>query len=218
MGAKYCWEKYRDGAPEDLSFTVTWIGFWFNIPGVTLDPTEETNTFYDNGADVVISAIDTTEALTVASQRAAEGEAVFASAYDFRAGCDVAPEVCLGVPYYNWAPYYTRLLNSVKDGTYAQAWEWEEPDWADINNIDASSAGFLKGPALSEEAATDLDSFIAELAAFGSDEANNDRIFGWVGPLNYQDGTEFLADGVYAEPLEIWYMDQLIEGMVGASS
>jgi simple sugar transport system substrate-binding protein len=43
LGAKYCYENYRGMNPADLQFTVTWIGFWFNIPGVTLDPTEVTN-------------------------------------------------------------------------------------------------------------------------------------------------------------------------------
>jgi simple sugar transport system substrate-binding protein len=217
LGAKHCWDAYAPEGSPDLTFTVTWIGFWFNIPGVTLDPTEETNSFYDNGADVVISAIDTTEALTVASQRAAEGEAVYAAAYDYRAACDVAPEVCIGVPYYNWGPYYTRLVQSVKDGTWEQAWEWEAPDWTDINNIDTSPAGYIKGPALTEDAAAKLDEFIAAMAAFGSDPANVDRMMLWEGPLNYQDGTEFLADGVFAEPLEIWYMEKLVEGMIGAS-
>ena len=66
LGARYCYEHYAGGNPADLQFTVTWIGFWFNIPGVTLDPTEEVNSFFDNGADVVISGIDTTEAIVIA--------------------------------------------------------------------------------------------------------------------------------------------------------
>ncbi|RLC84058.1 MAG: BMP family ABC transporter substrate-binding protein, partial [Chloroflexi bacterium] len=39
LGARYCYENYRGKDPNDLRFIVTWIGFWFNIPGVTLDPT-----------------------------------------------------------------------------------------------------------------------------------------------------------------------------------
>jgi simple sugar transport system substrate-binding protein len=217
LGARYCYENYAGGDADALSFNITWIGFWFNIPGVTLDPSEETNTFYDSGADVVISAIDTTEGLAVASQRAANGEPVFASGYDYREVCDVAPEVCIGAPYYNWGPYYTRLLQSVKDGTWEQAWIWEPPSWEDINDLDVSAMGFVKGPALSEDDAVSLDAFIAEMSAFVSDPANLDHIFLWEGPLNYQDGTEFLPEGEFAEPLEIWYMPQLLEGMIGTS-
>ncbi len=218
LGAKYCWENYVGGAPEDLTFTTTWIGFWFNIPGVTLDPTEETNSFYDNGADVVLSAIDTTEALTVAGQRAIEGEAVYASGYDYHEACDVASEVCIGVPFYNWGPYYTDMLQAVKDGTWTQSWTWEPPSWDDINDPDVSSGGFAKGPALSEEALVSLDAFLAEMTAFGSDPDNKDRVFLWEGSINYQDGTELLADGAFAEPLNIWYLPQLLEGMIGATS
>jgi simple sugar transport system substrate-binding protein len=57
LGARYCYENYAGGNADDLEFTVTWIGFWFNIPGVTLDPTEVTNTFFDNGADVVVRGL-----------------------------------------------------------------------------------------------------------------------------------------------------------------
>ncbi len=217
LGARYCYENLAGGDPAALEFTVTWIGFWFNIPGVTLDPTEETNSFYDNGADVVISAIDTTEALAVAGQRAASGEAVFASGYDYKGACDVAPEICLGVPFYNWGPYYTELVTQVSEGTWEQSWIWDPPYFEDLNDETVTSAGFLIGPALSEENTILLEGFIAELSAFGADPANADRIYLWEGPLNYQDGSEFLAEGEFAEPLEIWYLPQLLEGMIGAS-
>ncbi|NBU63766.1 MAG: BMP family ABC transporter substrate-binding protein, partial [Chloroflexia bacterium] len=48
LGAKYCWNK-RGGDPAALKFNVTWIGFWFNIPGVTLDPTKVVNDFFTSG-------------------------------------------------------------------------------------------------------------------------------------------------------------------------
>ena len=40
LGAKYCWVHFAKKNPADLKFDVKWIGFWFNIPGVTLDPTK----------------------------------------------------------------------------------------------------------------------------------------------------------------------------------
>ena len=80
LGARYCYENYRGEDPNALQFTVNWIGFWFNIPGVTLDPTQVTNEFYDGGADVVISGIDTTEGIVRAGQRFAADEQVWALA------------------------------------------------------------------------------------------------------------------------------------------
>ena len=38
-----------------------------------------------------------------------------------------------------------------------------------------------------------------------------------MGPINYEDGTVFLADGVAATDQEIWYLPQLLEGMTGDS-
>ncbi|MBZ0278976.1 MAG: BMP family ABC transporter substrate-binding protein [Anaerolineae bacterium] len=218
LGARYCYEKYAGGDPAALNFTVTWIGFWFNIPGVTLDPTEETNAFFDGGADVVISGIDTTEALSVASQRSAQGESVWAMPTDNPNGCEEHPEICLGVSYYNWGPAYTNLINEVKDGTWASRWDWQSPDWTDINNLDTSPVGFTFGVALTDDQKANLESFIGDMAAFSTDEANTDGLFLWQGPLNYQDGTVLAEAGANVPPLDVWRLPQLLEGMTGASS
>jgi simple sugar transport system substrate-binding protein len=209
LGARYCYENYRDKDPDDLRMIVTWIGFWFNIPGVTLDPTEVSNDLINEGADVLISGIDTTEALVVSGQKAAAGERIFAVPYDYEGGCDEAPDICLGVPYFNWGPGYLDRIKAVKEGTWEPQFVWAEPDWSDINNHDTSPIGFLKGPALTGEWADGVDTFIAGL----SDGSIN--LF--VGPLNYQDGTEYLADGETATDEQIWYMQQLLEGMEGPS-
>jgi len=208
LGARYCTDEYRGGG--DLDFAVNWIGFWFNIPGVTLDPTNVSNDFFDGGADVVISGIDTTEALVRAGQRSEAGEDVWAVPYDFEGACEEAPDICLGVPYFNWGPAYLDIAESVVDGTFTADWEWVGPDWDDINNPDTSAIGWFDGEGLSEENAADLDEFIAGLAD-GSIEL-------FTGPLNYQDGTTFLEDGEVATDFQVWYTEQLLEGIEGASA
>jgi len=209
LGARYCYENYRGMNPADLGYTVTWIGFWFNIPGVTLDPTEVATGFIDSGADVVISGIDTTEGLVVSGQRAEQGENVFAVAYDFRDGCAEAPDICLGVPFFNWGPAYLETAQAVIDGTWEQAWEWNEPYWEDLTDPDQGAVGWIDGPGLTDEMKADLDAFIEGLA---SGDINV-----WTGPLNLQDGTEYLADGEVATEEQIWYLPQLLEGMEGPS-
>ncbi len=208
LGAEYCWENYR-GETDPLDFTVNWIGFWFNIPGVTLDPTQVANGFLDAGADVIISGIDTTEALDVAGQAADAGEAVWAVPYDYEGACELKPEICLGVPYFNWGPAYLEIAQSVIDGDFTATWEWNGPDWSDLNNKDTTAVGFIKGDGLSADNAATLDEFIAGLAD-GSIEL-------FVGPLNYQDGTTYLADGEGADDLKLWYTRQLLEGITGPS-
>ncbi|MCS7070277.1 MAG: hypothetical protein NZM00_02150, partial [Anaerolinea sp.] len=217
LGARYCYEAYRGGNPEDLTFTVTWIGFWFNIPGVTLDPTEETNTFFDSGADVVISGIDTTEAIVIAGQRRAAGEDVYAVPYDYIGACEEAPEACLGVPYFHWGPDYLRIVRAVAEGTWTPEWIWAGPDWSDINNPDTSAIGFVTGPGLSEEASAQLDDFIANLASYATNPLVPTSFALWYGPLYLQDGTELAGENEWVDVLDVWYLPQLLQGMVGAS-
>lgn len=210
LGARYCWENFLGNDAADLAFSVNWIGFWFNIPGVTLDPTQVTNDFFDSGTDVVISGIDTTEALVRAGQRAKAGETVWAIPYDFEGACAEAPDVCLGVPYFNWGPAYLDVARSVSGGDFTPQFQWVGPDWADINNPDTSAVGFVKGDGLSADDAATLDEFIAGLA--------DGSINLYTGPLNWQDGSAFLGEGEVATDQQIWYAEQLLQGMKGASS
>ncbi|WP_374688737.1 BMP family protein, partial [Promineifilum sp.] len=209
LGARYCYENYRQQDPADLGFTVTWIGFWFNIPGVTQDPTEVVTNFLDTGTDVVLSGIDTTEAIDIAGQRAGQGDAVFAIPYDYVAACDLAPEVCLGVPFFSWGPSYLATAQAVSAGTWEQSWDWLPADWDNLTDPAVTNVGWVSGPAMTEEMQASLDEFIAGLA---SGEINV-----WTGPINLQDGTAYIAEGAVATDDEIWYLPQLLEGMEGPS-
>ncbi len=209
LGAKYCWENVRGNNIADLEFGVNWIGFWFNIPGVTLDPTLVSNDFIDGGADVLISGIDTTEALVVAGQRAAAGEEVWAIPYDYVDACSGAPEICLGTPWFNWGPSYLEIAQSVQGGAFASTFQWLPPDWSDLNNPETTAIGYIEGTGLPDEDKPALTAFIDGLADGSIDL--------WVGPLNNQDGSVWLADGEKATPQQIWYTKQLLEGVEGAS-
>jgi simple sugar transport system substrate-binding protein len=54
-----------------------------------------------------------------------------------------------------------------------------------------------------------LDAFIAGLS---SGDINV-----WTGPINLQDGSEYVAAGAVATDEEIWYLPMLLEGMIGSS-
>jgi simple sugar transport system substrate-binding protein len=70
--------------------------------------------------------------------------------------------------------------------------------------------GFADGAALPAEAKQELEQFIKDL---GSGKVNL-----FTGPLNYQDGRLFVKAGETASETQIWYMEQLLQGMVGQSS
>lgn len=218
LGASYCYENFNPLAETtELTYEVTWIGFWFPIPGVTLDATEETNAFFDRGFDVVMSGIDSTEMVTVAQSRSEEGETVYSMPYNSPSGCGVGEDSCIGVPYYNWGPAYLAIVEDVIAGEWEQDWNWEAPDWSDINSADTSITGFEMGPGLPEANLENLNAFIDEVIAFATDEANEGRIFLWEGPLNLQDGTVLAEEGEFVSENDIWYLSQLLEGMTGAS-
>jgi simple sugar transport system substrate-binding protein len=209
LGAKYAWTTYRGKKEKDLKFEVRWIGFWFYIPGVTLDPTKAANDFFTTGTDVLMSGIDTSEGLVQAGKKAKEGLKVWAIPYDFKEACKEAPQVCLGVPYFNWGPGYLKIVKAWQAGAWKQTFEWEGPDWGNINNPQTSAAGFLPGPALKGEALKKVEEFIKELA--------DGRVNLFKGPLKFQDGSLFLKKGERATDRQIWYLPQLLEGMTGHS-
>jgi simple sugar transport system substrate-binding protein len=210
LGARYAWENVLKKDPKELKFQVTWIGFWFNIPGVTADPTQVAQNFFNTGYDVVISGIDTTEALVVAKQKKQEGKTVWAIPYDYIGACEGASEVCLGVPYFNWGPGYVDFVKAAFSGKWESKWVWLGPDWKDINDPDSSTVGFVAGAALSASAKKELDAFIKGLGS--------GKISLFKGPLSYQDGSSFVKAGQSASDKQVWYMEQLLEGIDGQSS
>lgn len=194
LGARHCSDD-----PDSVRLIVRWIGFWFSIPGVTLDPTEVTHGLLNEGADVIVSGIDTTEALVVTKQRAASGMNVWAIPYDFEGACSEAEDICLGVPYFNWAPGYVEIMKQVQSGTWKQHWTW----------AGGNAVGWKPGPALRADDRVAVDKFIAHMAAGDIDL--------FKGPLNFQDGSVYLEDGEVATDAEVWYFTRLLEGIEGAS-
>jgi simple sugar transport system substrate-binding protein len=208
LGAKYCWTKYLGKNAADLSFKVTWIGFWFNIPGVTSDPTQVADDFIASGYDVIISGIDTTEGLAEAKKATDAGKTVFAIPYDFIGSCEEGAAVCLGVPYFNWGPAYAETIGKAINGKWESNFQWNSPYWKDINDADKSAVGFVKGDALSADASAQVDNFIKELKG---------GLNLWTGPIELQDGTVYLAGGVVGSDQQVWYLPQLLKGMEGQS-
>jgi simple sugar transport system substrate-binding protein len=206
LGARRCWETYRKKKPEELTFKVTWIGFWFNIPGQTLDPTKVADEYYSGSFDVVMNGLDTPEVAVQAKKASAAGKKVAFVHYDHRSGCDLAPEPCLGVAYYNWTPLYAEAIGKARAGKYTSEFSWPGARYADLNG-EASVVGFLPGRGLGERKA-DLDAFVKELE--GGLEL-------WKGPLAFQDGSPFLKAGEAATAAQIWYMPKLLQGIIGAS-
>jgi len=70
----------------------------------------------------------------VAGQKKKDGKAVWAIPYDYQGACASAPEACLGVPYFNWIPGYTKLIGEAMSNKWQQQFLWLGPDWQAIND------------------------------------------------------------------------------------
>ena len=206
LGARYAWEHVRGQKPGTLAFKVGWIGFWFNIPGVTSDPNQMAGSFFDQGYDVLISGLDTPEALTVAAARRKSGATVFAVPYNYKHACQGAEAACLGVPYFNWGPPFLTVIEEVADGTYKPTFDWLPPDYAALNDPDKSPVGFLEGGGLPAEAKKALETFVADLGS--------GKVDLYAGPLAYQDGAVFVPAGRTPTDKELWFCPQLLKGMI----
>ena len=210
LGARYAWNTVLKKDPLNLKFQVNWIGFWYHIPGVTVDPAQVTNTFINTGYDVVISGIAPATTQVVAKQKNQEGKTVWVIPYDDVGACEGTPDICLGIPFFNWGPGYLKFVKAAMAGDWKAEWLWLAPDWKAVNNPDATAVGFVTGPALSELATAELNKFTRDL---GIGQINLFK-----GPLNYQDGTPFVSANQTASDRQIWYMKQLLQGMDGKST
>ena len=143
------------------------------------------------------------------ASRAAAGEEVWAIPYDFVGACEGAPDICLGIPFFNWGPAYLRTVTDVALGNWEQSWDWNGPYWQDLTDTDKTAVGWVDGPGLTGEMQSNLHEFIDGLA---SGDINV-----WTGPINLQDGSEYVGAGNDATDEEIWYLPQLLEGMEGPS-
>ena len=107
-------------------------------------------------------------------------------------------------PFLTGARAILDFIKAAKSGKWKRKWIWLKPDWKDVNT-DTTTVGFAAGPALSESATAQLDKFISDLAT--------GKVNLFKGPLNYQDGKPFVKAGQTASDKQIWYMEQLLQGM-----
>jgi simple sugar transport system substrate-binding protein len=210
LGARYGWSRIRRQDPKDLHFTLSWIGSWYPIPGKTLDPSAVAQRFVDTEHDVIISGIDSPDALKVAQRNRRHRKEVWAIGNNYRKVCSVAPHACLGTPYLNWVPGYVKFIEAVRHGDCTSRSEWMGPDLNDLNSVTGSSVGFAPGPALTREVKEALRRFFGGLAS------GEIRLF--KGPLQFRDGTFFLRPGYVATDRQLWNMRQLLKGIEGPES
>ena len=176
----------------DVQLSVVWAFTWF-------DPAKEADSakaLIDQGVDVIAAHTDSTAPLAEAAKT--NGAVIgFGQASDM---ADFKPSPRVSSIIDNWAPYYIKRVGALLDGTYEQTDSW---------------AGIPEGEV---EIGEITDAIPAELKAEA--EAMRDAIAAgtyhpFTGPINKQDGTEWLAAGAVAPDGDLLGMSFYVEGISG---
>ncbi|MGL6209359.1 MAG: BMP family ABC transporter substrate-binding protein [Paracoccaceae bacterium] len=175
----------------DVTISIVWAYTWF-------DPAKEADAakaLIEQGVDVILSHTDSTAPLAEAAKT--PGVIGFGQASDM-AAYKPSPRVSSIID--NWAPYYVKRVGALMDGSYAQidAWEGIAGGEVEIGEITEAVPAEVKAEA---EALRDA-------IAAGTYHP-------FTGPLNKQDGSAWLADGVAATDGDFAGMDFYVEGITG---
>ena len=179
----------------DVEMVVTWAYTWF-------DPAKEADAaraMIDQGVDVILQHTDSTAPQAAAEEANANGGRV----YTFGQASDMAefkPEPRVASIIDNWAPYYIERVGAVMDGTWEQ-----QASWGGMNEGEVVIGEITD--AVPEEAKAAADEMIAAIT--------DGSYHPFTGPINKQDGSEWLAEGEVAEDGELAGMDFYVEGISG---
>ena len=150
LGARYCWENYRGEDPADLTFAVNWIGFWFNIPGVTLDPDPGRQRLHRRRRrrrHLAASTRPRRSPWPGSAPPPARPSGPSPTTID--GACDERPGGLPGRALLQLGPGLPR--HRPESSSTARSRPPSSgcgPDWADINNPETTAVGFVTGPAV----------------------------------------------------------------------
>ena len=171
---------------------VVWTKTWY-------DPATEkeaAKSLLDIGADVIAQHQD-----SPGPQEAAQEKGVYSIGYNSDMST-FAPKAHLTAPVWNWAPYYTKVVEDVRKGTWKPEAAW--PGMAD-GVVDLAPFG----PMVPQDVQDKVNAEKAKIIA------GTQKIF--VGPIKDQNGEVKIADGVVATDPELLGMTWFVEGVVGTT-
>lgn len=176
----------------DAEVRVVWTKTWY-------DPATEkeaAKSLLDVGADIIAQHQD-----SPGPQEAAEEKGVYSIGYNTDMA-SFAPKAHLTAPVWNWAPYYTQVVDEVRKGTWKA-----ESVWPGLAEGIVGLAPY--GPMVPQEVQDIVNGVKEEIAS------GKKKVF--VGPIKDQKGTVKIADGVTVPDADLLGMIWFIEGVVGTT-
>jgi basic membrane protein A len=173
----------------DFQVKIVWANTWFD-PGKESDAAK---TLIDQGADIITQHTDSTGPMQVAAER---GVKAFGQASDM---IKFGPKTQLTSIIDDWGPYYIERVKAVMEGT------WEQVDiWAGMAEGHVVMAPY-----------TNMPEDVAAMAEETEQKITSGEFEPFTGPINKQDGTQWLAEGEKATEEQLLGMNFYIEGVDG---
>jgi len=169
---------------------VVWTKTWY-------DPATEkeaAKSLLDVKADVIAQHQD-----SPGPQEAAQERGVYSIGYNSDMSA-FAPKAHLTAPIWNWGPFYTGVVDSVRKGTWKSESVWPG---LDEGIVDLAPFGSMVPKAIQ-------DTVMAKKSELASGKA---KVF--VGPIKDQAGTVRIADGKTAPDGDLLGMTWFVQGVIG---
>ena len=177
----------------DVTVEVAWTSTWFD-PVIEKEAAEA---LLNGGADVIAQHQDTPSA----------GEAAqTAGGYWVGYNDDMsrfAPDAWLTAPVWDWGPYYIKIVEDVRDGT-----------WVSEQYYGTMADGLVNLSPVAEVVAQDVRDQIATVQA----EIIAGTFAPFTGPVNDQDGNEKVAAGEVPDLGTLLGMDYFVAGVIGSAT
>lgn len=174
----------------DAVVKVVWTNTWY-------DPVKEKDAakaLLNEGCDVIAQHQD-----TPGPQQAAEEKGVYGVGYNSDMS-KMAPKAVLTSPVWNWGPYYVKVVEAVKNGTWKP-----EAYWGGLEDGIVDLAPF--GPMVTEET--------KQLIEAKKQEIIDGKFDVFWGPIKDQNGNIKVAEGEKLTDKEMLEMMWFVEGVEG---
>jgi simple sugar transport system substrate-binding protein len=171
----------------DFKVKIVWVNTWFD-PGKEADAAKA---LFDQGADIIVQHTDSTAPLQIAEERGLHG---FGQASDM---IKFAPNAQLTAIVDDWAPYYTRRVQELIDGTWKPTNVWEG----------------IKEGAVYMAPYTNMAEEVAKAAEETEQKIASGELHPFTGPIKNQAGEEMLPAGQVMDDQTLLGMNWYVQGI-----
>ncbi len=170
---------------------MVWVNEWFSPP----KETEAATSLIHSGADILFQYTDSPAVLKTAQEK---GKRAFGWDSDMIA---YGPKAHLGSAIINWAPYYTKVINDVLNGSWTPETSW----WG-------VKEGTIDLVSIAEDVPADVKAKVDAVKT----GLKNGSFSIWKGPIMDQDGKSVLAAGAVADDKFLTGINFYVKGVEGS--